>query len=308
MLPSPSPLPARWLARPVALAAFVAAQCLLATNAHAACPPAGHTLESLQALKTSEWKVADTAERHKLALAMQACLASPNPALRDELGFAALSGWMRGAQLDAATLHGIRSTQLQVLTAAADKGGFAQPFAALALAEVARVDRKQPFLSKEQRQELANAASAYMSAVRDYRGFDEKEGWRHAVAHASDWMLQLALNPALEKPQMDTMLAAIASQVAPTSHFYQYGEGERLMTPVFYLARRSEISSAEWDAWFVRLLAPQKKGPPTQASLALRHNLNGFLLPLYFSLQESSDSTLKQRVLPLVSRSLKLVE
>lgn len=308
MLPSRSSLPARWRARAATVAALFVAQSLFAPGVHAACPPAGHTLESLQVLKTAEWKVADNAARQTLALAMQDCLASPNPALRDELGFEALSNWMRSAQLDVATLQTIRSTQLQVLAGAADKGGFAQPFAALTLAEVARVDRKQPFLSKEQRQELVNAASRFLSAVRDYRGFDEKEGWRHAVAHSSDWMLQLALNPALEKAQMDAMLGAIATQVAPGGHFYQYGEGERLMAPVFYLARRSEISSAEWDAWFVRLMAPLKKGPATQASLALRHDLNGFLLPLYFSLQESSDSTLKQRMLPLVTRSLKQIE
>lgn len=309
---------------------------LLFTTAHAACPPAGHSRATLSALKSTDWNVADDGKRQMLALALQACLADPDPQLRDELAFEVLSAWMRGGQLQTATLHQIRSTQLAILksgmadaaTASPHKqpqqsgatggltvaatsdadSGFAAPFAALTLAEVARVDRKQPFLSKPQRDELVATAAAYLTALRDYRGFDEQAGWRHGVAHSSDLMLQLSLNPALEKAQMQTMLAAIAAQVAPGTHFYQYGEGERLMAPVFYLGRREEIGVAEWDGWFAALLAPLKKGPATQASLALRHNLSGFLLPLYFSLQESGDSAQRQKMLPLVARSLKQIE
>lgn len=305
-----------------------------ATAATAApCPPAGQTRDSLLALKAADWKVADDTARQNLALALQACLASPDPALRDEIGFDALSHWMRSAQLSPATLHTLRATQLAQLTQSAQSAqsaqpkpspaqasglgesggaasGFAQPFAALTLAEVARVDRKQAFLTPEQRQQLVSVATSWLAALRDYRGFDEKEGWRHGVAHGADLMLQLSLNPALDKPQMEAMLAAIAAQVAigPDSHFYRYGEGERLMAPVFYLARRSEITASEWDAWFTRLLAPLKKGPTTQASLALRHNLSGFLLPLYFSLQESDENLQKQKMLPWVVRSLKQIE
>jgi hypothetical protein len=293
----------------------------------APCPPAGQTRESLLALKAADWQVADDATRQTLALALQSCLASPDPVLRDEIGFEALSHWMRSAQLRPATLHTIRATQLAQLTQSAQPkpspfqasglgesgavpSGFAQPFAALTLAEVARVDRKQAFLTPEQRQQLVSVATSWLAALRDYRGFDEKDGWRHGVAHGADLMLQLSLNPALDKPQMEAMLAAIATQVAigPNEHVYRYGEGERLMAPVFYLARRSEIAASEWDAWFTRLLAPLKKGPTTQASLVLRHNLSGFLLPLYFSLQESGESLQKQKMLPWVVRSLKQIE
>jgi hypothetical protein len=37
----------------------------------------------------------------------------------------------------------------------------------------------------------ALALAALVRSIRDYRGFDEREGWRHAVAHTSDAMLQL---------------------------------------------------------------------------------------------------------------------
>jgi hypothetical protein len=51
--------------------------------------------------------------------------------------------------------------------------------------------------------------------VRDYRGFDTAEGWRHGVAHGADLALQLVLNPAVDKPQIERLLAAVGRQVAP---------------------------------------------------------------------------------------------
>jgi hypothetical protein len=52
--------------------------------------------------------------------------------------------------------------------------------------------------------------------------------------HASDLLLQLAINPAVDKAQLDAILTAIAAQAMPPGdHFYMYGEGERLSRPVF---------------------------------------------------------------------------
>ena len=96
-----------------------------------------------------------------------------------------------------------------------DPAGVQRPFAALVLAEVVRFDRIEPFMTDKQLQQLVDASTRYLQSIRDYRGFDEREGWRHGVAHTSDVMLQLAVNPRTSKAQLDQMLAAIATQVAP---------------------------------------------------------------------------------------------
>ena len=72
-----------------------------------------------------------------------------------------------------------------------DAAGLAQPFAAMVLVEVARADRIDQHLSAVERTELVQAGSDYLSSVRDYRGYVQKEGWRHAVAHAADLMMCL---------------------------------------------------------------------------------------------------------------------
>ncbi len=117
------------------------------------------------------------------------------------------------------------------------------------------------------------------------------------------------MNPALAKTDHQAILGAVAAQLRAAgaqAHFFHYGEGERLMAPVFYLARRTTLEAADWDAWFAAL-APAKAAQ-SQASLAHRHNLKSFLYPLYASLAESKDEAQRARMLPFVTKALKQLD
>jgi len=278
--------------------------------AAAACPPAGTSRTQLAELQAAKWEVADEARRQALALGLLDCLGDADPELRDGMAYEALTAWMRAQKLAPATLGHIRASQLAVLKQQ-DASGFAQPFAALVLAEVARTDRIKPWLSEAERNELLEGAAAYLTSARDYRGYSEKEGWRHGVAHAADLMLQLSLNPALGKREQKLILSAVAAQLSATgaaasAHFFQYGEGERLMAPVFYLARRAELDAGEWETWIGSIaITPADPSFRTQAGLARRHNLKSFLMPLYVSLSESKDEAQRERLLPAVRKTLR---
>ena len=285
--------------------------CLVVCGAAgASCPPGTTTKLALQILKQVEWKVDDDNARQALALALLDCLASPDPELRDGVAFDAIAHWARAKALTPATLQSIRTTLLPRLLPDADGNGLVQPFAALTLAEVARADRVQPFLSDAERAELVRAATTYLTTLADYRGFDASEGWRHGVAHGADLLLQLSLNLALERAQLDAILAAVASQVMPANgHFYIYGEGERLMAPVFYIGRRGALSTPEWSEWFTRLSARRSNAArATQASLAASHDLAVFLLPLYASLRESGTPEMQAQMLPGVTAAVRSLD
>lgn len=278
--------------------------------AFAACPPEGAARGALLELRAAKWEVPDNARRQSMAIGLLDCLAHADPALRDEIAFESLQAWMRAQKLDAATMRTIRTTLLARLNAP-DTAGFGPPFAALVLAEVARADRVKPYLSAAERGELVQAAATYLSAVRDYRGFDEKDGWRHGVAHGADLMLQLSVHPALSGADHQTMLAAVAAQLAAAgaqAHFFHYGEGERLMAPVFYMARRGELDAAQWEAWFAALAGAAGQRPVTRATLAYRHNLKSLLMPLYVSLAETKDGAQRARLLPFVTKALKQLD
>lgn len=249
------------------------------------CPPSGMDKAKLLSLKAANWVIADVEVRDRFVVELTQCLGSPDPVLRDEIAFEALSHYLRGKLVsDAAKvrLAGI----LQAQMAKSDPHGFRKPFAALALAEVARADRIAAFLTPEQRKSLLDSATGYVRSINDYRGFDPKTGYRHGVAHGSDLMLQLALNPALGKDELIAIRDALATQIAPKGPSYITGESERLARPILFIAQRNLISEAEWTAWFAQVAGPGETGKwddwfRTTDGIARKHNLTGFLSMIY---------------------------
>jgi hypothetical protein len=285
---------------------------MLASGAVAqTCPPAGMTRAQLLDLKAHEFKLPDAARRQALALDLVACLGSTDQELRDGVAYGALAEWMRGKQLTPATVGTIMDRLVALLAPdRADPAGVQRPFAALTLAEVVRFDRIEAFMTDQQLQRLVDVAARYLQSIRDYRGFDEREGWRHGVAHTSDVMLQLAVNPRTTKAQLDQMLAAIATQVAPPGeHFYTYGEGDRLAQAVFYIAKRKLHTADEWKKWFEQVSAPAplkswQDAWTSQSGIAKHQNTLQFLSMLYLYLRESGPD-FQDLVLPSVLAALK---
>jgi hypothetical protein len=261
--------------------------CLLAYPAvAAACPPADYGRAELLSLRKAQFVVEDDTSRNRLATELLVCTDDPDPAIRDGVVYEGLATWLRSGQLSAETVSHLRSGLLEQLEAAPDPAGFRKPFAALILAEVARTDRIAPAFTPAEREQLVRAAAAYLSAVRDYRGFSATEGWRHGVAHGSDFVLQLVLNPNISAEQVRHMLASIAVQVAPPGEiFYIYGEPGRLARAAFYALRRGDLEASEVQAWLQGIVDPHPLAGwgdayASQAGLARRHNTLAFLQAL----------------------------
>ena len=276
----------------VALLALAAA----APPLFAGCPPEGQSEKSLEDLRAAKFVVDDADARKALAIGLLDCLGDPDPVIRDDTAYTALMTWMRAGVFDPDTLRSMRDTLYAQLDEA-DKKGFRRPFAALALSEVARTDRFQKWMTPEERTAMVEKAATFVESVHDYRGFVDKEGWRHGVAHGSDWLLQLALNPAIDRAQADRILAAIATQVVPdAAPAYVFGEGGRLARPVTALAKTGFYTELDWDHWFATL--PPKIGDAALAYndvqwLARRHDLMAFLLSLYIEADQSDDANVK---------------
>lgn len=275
------------------------------------CPPTGTSRQQLLDLKSHEFALPDAKRRQALALDMVACLGSTDPQLRDGVAFEALSKWMRDKQLSAATAGTLLERLVALLAPDhPDPAGVQRPFAALVLADVVRFDRIEPFMTDRQLQQLVDASTRYLQSIRDYRGFDEREGWRHGVAHTSDLMLQLAVNPRTSKAQLDQMLAAIAAQVAPAGeHSYVYGEGDRLAQAVFYIAKRKLHTADEWRKWFEQVSAPAPLANwgdawTSQRGIAKHHNTMQFLTTLYLYVRESG-ADFQDLVLPSIVAAIK---
>lgn len=268
---------------PALLLLAVGAAC---APAHAACPPEGYPPALLDFIRAQGFVVEDARERDALALALLDCLGDPDPRWRDATAFGALATWLRAGAIGDDTLRELHRRLLALLADARDPRGLRRPFVVLVLAEVARADRTAPRLEDAQRGALVDAAIAYLRELRDYRGFDAREGWRHGVAHASDLVLQLALSERIGATDVGRLLDALGSQVAPTVDMsYVHGEPERLARAAYWAWRRGALEPAWWDAWIDRVSAPAPL-PAWQAAysstsgLARRHNVRAFLLAL----------------------------
>lgn len=277
-------------------AAYIAVVMVLghAVPAAAQCPPKGIT------------------DKPALSLALASCLGDPDPAIRDQMAFEGLSAMLRAGELDRRALSELRA--LLVKSAGQrDSAGYRQPFVILALAEVARTDRVKAWMSDAERSQIVEVAATYLSTLTDYRAFTDKEGFRHGVAHGADLALQLALNGAVSKSQLDRLLTSIAAQVAPTDPRVAYaaGEPDRLARAVVVIAQRKLHSDAEWKAWFESVMNPAPlvswdKAFSSEAGLNKRHNVRAFLLSVFANAITSEDAGIKQLTTP-ARDSLKLV-
>jgi Protein of unknown function (DUF2785) len=284
---------------------MLALTALTVTPALGACPPAGYDHARLTALKADEFKVDDDVQRNTLALALTACLADPDPDLRDRIAFGAYHIWLRGKALTTDTMLAL-AADLEARLVAPEGPGFERPFAALVLSELARADRIEAYLPPARRTQLLEASLEWFTGVRDYRGFDEPEGWRHSVAHGADLLLQLGLNPAFGRDELVRIRDAVVRQIAPPGHFYIYGESERLAAPIIFIARRSVFSAEDWSAWFAQFAEPTQweNAYWSQTGLAKRHDTMAFLSAVYVNARISEDAA-DNALLPGVEVALK---
>ena len=269
----------------IASAAIALATLAIAPFASAACPPLGYDRARLEELNAHDWVIPNARARNAFALALTDCLASPDPVFRDHLAYNAFFALLRHRQLTDATMLAL-ADDLQARLIAPEGDGFERPFAALILSEVARADRVQPFLTPARRAQLLDASLNWFTNIRDYRGFDDQYGWRHSVAHGSDLLLQLSLNPAFGRVELERIRDAVATQISPAGHFYIYGEGERLANPILYMAGRGVFTEAEWTAWLTRVASPAPLASWNDAfshnvDLARLHDVAQFMQSLY---------------------------
>ena len=159
------------------------------------CPSIEYDLIFLKNLKKVEFKEQDNISDDDLALLLANCLGHSDPDVRDGISFEGLVALLRGGRVSDGGKHKLLSKCSSELKQEIPDGeGFLKPFAALCVAEIVRTDRIKPYLSPSERQELVKIGVDYLKSIIDYRGFDQKDGWRHGVAHTADLLMQLTLN------------------------------------------------------------------------------------------------------------------
>ena len=224
-----------------------------------------------------------------LAIELIACLSSPVPELRDQIGYELFTLWLRNDRLTDET-RGTLLTELRALMSrptarGADDGALSRSFSALILAELMRSDAQKPFMSADERQALLADAAAAIGRESDFRGLDVDVGWVHPVAHMSDLLWRFALHPDTSSAQAELILAAVETKVAPTTVFYHFNESDRLARVVATIVERELVDLGLIVDWIGAFETPQSMQKWSDAfsspqGMAELHNTKQFLRAL----------------------------
>jgi hypothetical protein len=245
--------------------------------------PAGHDLPAL------------TAE-------LLTALGSPDPHLRDVVAYPLLAQWVSEDRYSTDELRAMIAQLAGNLKTGLGEAGtdsvFLRAFSALMLAEIIYQDNKRSFFKETDVRGVLEAALAYYPEERDLRGYLPGPGWAHAVAHGADLLWVLAGSRFLAASDLEHILDALATNVAPpVAQVYLYNEDTRMARAAAGVLRRDLVSLPFLSAWLDRLARPNGRvigiesffagEPPAIASqidVCLLHNTRQFLRSLHFAI------------------------
>lgn len=184
-----------------------------------------------------------------------AWLGHPDPGLRDELVYTTLAGWLASGAYTPEQLRRVLATAtderhlFEGLGARDGLSVLTRSFSVLLVPPVLASHRRHPFLEPDEVRALAQTVERYLLGERDLRGYHERLGWLHAVAHAADAVGSLARCAELDAAEVLRLLAVLRTAAASQHHAYAHGEDERLAQAMVDGLGRAELTAADRAAW-----------------------------------------------------------
>ncbi|MEW1955740.1 DUF2785 domain-containing protein [Terrabacter sp. NPDC080008] len=197
-------------------------------------------------------------------------LASPDPVVRDESAYAALSALVRTGALTPGDRASLATAMLERLRHDRIE---ARAFAPLVLAALVRAgDGEQAWVP---------AVTTWYVGERDQRGHDPLLGWLHAVAHGADFFGACGA-AGLGRPA-DLLDALARRLVAPTPCVWRDQEDDRVAHALALVLARSdldEVTSVAWLEHVRRLFAAGSPGSVPPEATNTMHTLRSLHLAL----------------------------
>ncbi len=259
-----------------------------------------------QAVIKNEFKVPADAPLPVLLTELSTMLSSPDPELRDDVAYTVLANWIYRQRIVPAgeRLRLLQAWEANLKTGIGERDTtsvLARSFSALALGTLAILDNEAPYLDRPTFARLLGSALTYLKTEHDVRGFDDRLGWLHSVAHTADLLKFLARNPHLQVAEQALVLNGIGEKLSAVTTSLVHGEDERLARAVLSIVARADFDDAGFAAWLKTMTPIRRNTDPTLATLATDQNRRHLLTSLFMVL--STD----RRDLPGITRARTLV-
>ncbi|GAA2820968.1 DUF2785 domain-containing protein [Kribbella solani] len=171
-----------------------------------------------------------------LVAELVAMLRSPDPVVRDRQAYFTLATWIERGVLSTGQLRALGD---EMVARFADSEVQARTFAPLVLDAIVTAGVFEPsWVPPFERWYVAEA---------DLRGYDEKLGWLHAVAHGADLLGTLGLHSAVEPVQM--LRLGIGRLLTPTAYVLADLEDDRLGYALAATLTRTDLNDEDVTGW-----------------------------------------------------------
>lgn len=163
-------------------------------------------------------------------------LRSPDPVVRDRQAYSTLATWIGRGVLSADQLRALGD---ELVRRFGDPEIQARTFVPLVLESIVTAGVFEPA--------WVPPFERWYVAEEDLRGYDEKLGWLHAVAHGADLLGALGLHPAVEPVQM--LRLGIGRLLTPTPYVLRDLEDDRLGYGLAATLTRDDLTEADAVEW-----------------------------------------------------------
>ena len=198
------------------------------------------------AIIEADFAVPADAELTDLVDELTDALRSPDPVRRDDQAYPVLATWILAGHLD-----GQLAALGERITGLFDHPAIqARTFAALILASLVRRDAKAEVLDAPTVLRWSDRFARWWLAETDLRGFDERLGWLHAIAHGADVVGELGQSTRLGRDDLIGLLDLACSRlIADTAYVFAHQEDDRVALAVATVLTRPELSAEAATGW-----------------------------------------------------------
>ena len=257
----------------------------------------------LAEIAAADYKLPPEEELPGLLQAMLDCIGSPDSQLRDDLIYGTFAVWISGDALPVDTLRMLCITVVDDhhlfyrLGERHSDSVFTRSFSILLLPLILTAHRRSPFFEAAELKALKTKVLDYAYREEDRRGYVDKGGWAHAVAHCADTLDDLARCQELGATDLREILAAIQYLITAPQEVYGHAEDERLSVATAGILERQLLPLSDWQSWLKGCTdAVENANLPFPQKLYLGINVKNFLRCFYFRAGRDSRDDLDSRL------------
>ena len=190
-----------------------------------------------------------------------------------------------------------------------DDSVFMRSFSALVIGLILRKDRQKRFLSDVITMQAIESSVEYLKLEKDIRGYVDRKGWAHSIAHGAD-----LLADAIKHPNYNTVLSSKCLETIKHCLFkdsvngmpYIDDEEERLIFAVEALLEKG-VTESDIEMWVLTiseaLTELSREEGYSLNFFTKRHNLTSLLRGLYFrSLYRNDCLKLRESIVDILEK------